>query len=129
MPVLAPDTSEEPLDDIGDSPDVPPDDDQASDVPVLAHDDGMIGDIADDDPLMRASADADDNAVVESRTGWRVERFGPKAPDGKGRYWQWRTGRAKNRRASYGGKVENQAGEYWQRHSKERASTGTADIG
>ena len=87
----------------------------AADVPVLARDDGgLIGDITDDDELLD-DAGTDDDAIIESRTGWRVERFGPKAPDGKGRYWQWRTGRAKNRRAAYGGKVETQSGEYWQR--------------
>lgn len=112
MPVLAHDdtpantgTSEEPPTNTGETPDVP----------VLAHDGDLIGDIAGDDPLLDAGND-DDDAITESRTGWRVERFGPKAPDGKGRYWQWRTGRDKQRRAAYGGKVENQNGEYWQRH-------------
>jgi len=111
----APGASEEPPTDIGETSDVPVPADDYDDVPVLAHDDGdLIGDITDDDDLLDGAGD-DDDAITESRTGWRVERFGPKAPDGKGRYWQWRTGRGKNRRAAYGGKVETQSGEYWQR--------------
>jgi len=38
-------------------------------------------------------------------TGWRIERFGAPGADGKGRYWQWRKGRGKERRSAYGGKV------------------------
>ncbi len=37
--------------------------------------------------------------------GWRIERFGAPGADGKGRYWQWRKGRGKERRSAYGGKV------------------------
>ena len=38
-------------------------------------------------------------------SGWRIERFGAPGADGKGRYWQWRKGRDKERVSAYGGKV------------------------
>jgi len=49
-------------------------------------------------------------AQARDTTGWRIERFGPKGADGKGRYWQWRTGSGDNRRSAYGGKVKESAG-------------------
>ena len=49
-------------------------------------------------------------AQARDTTGWRIERFGPKGSDGKGRYWQWRTGRGEYRRSAYGGKVKESAG-------------------
>lgn len=54
--------------------------------------------------------DVDDVPVLAHRepsraSGWRIERFGAPGHDGKGRYWQWRTGSGKNRRSAYGGKI------------------------
>ena len=46
--------------------------------------------------------------------GWRVERFGPPAQDGRGRYWQWRKGSKKRRQSAYGGKVSVENSDYWQ---------------
>ena len=100
-------------------------------MPVLAHDeraaqaDGFpvnyghrqpVDNAGSDDPLPAAFfddviADVADvpvlaQALKPSRAaGWRIERFGAPGADGKGRYWQWRKGRGKDRRSAYGGKV------------------------
>ena len=59
---------------------------------------GFFDDVADVPVLAQA--------LKPSReTGWRVERFGPVGPDGKGRYLQWRRGSGKKRVSAYGGKV------------------------
>ena len=67
-------------------------------VPVLAHD---LAEIVPE--ILTALKDVP--VLAQDRSGWRIERFGPPGADGKGRYWQWRTGRGKNRRSAYGGKV------------------------
>ena len=59
---------------------------------------GFFDDVADVPVLAQA--------LRPSRAaGWRIERFGAPGADGKGRYWQWRKGRGKDRRSAYGGKV------------------------
>ena len=60
--------------------------------------DDVIADVADVPVLAQAPKPS-------KQAGWRIERFGAPGADGKGRYWQWRKGRGKERRSAYGGKV------------------------
>ena len=60
--------------------------------------DDVIADVADVPVLAQAPKPS-------RAAGWRIERFGAPGADGKGRYWQWRKGRGKERRSAYGGKV------------------------
>ena len=62
--------------------------------------DDVIADVPDVPVLAQAQK-------PKGRERWRVERFGPPGDDGKGRYYQYRTGRGKNRRSSYGGKIKD----------------------
>ena len=67
------------------------------DVPEEFFDD-VVANVADVPVLAQAPKPS-------KQTGWRIERFGAPGADGKGRYWQWRKGRGKERRSAYGGKV------------------------
>ena len=69
----------------------------ASTLPAAFFDDA-IADVADVPVLAQAPKPS-------KQAGWRIERFGAPGADGKGRYWQWRKGRGKERRSAYGGKV------------------------